>query len=34
MVPLLPDSFGEFHDSFLPSQTAGLLGFFFDECDE
>ena len=27
MVPLLPESFWEFHDSFVPSETAGLLGF-------
>ena len=33
MVPLLPDTSWEFHDSFVPSETAGAL-VFFDECDE
>ena len=33
MLPLLPESFWEFHDSFVPSETAGPLGFF-DKCDE
>ena len=27
MVPLLPDSFWEFHDSFTSWETAGLLVF-------
>ena len=27
MVPLLPESFWEFHDSFVPSETAGPLVF-------
>ena len=33
IVPLLPESFWEFHDSFVPSETAGLL-VFLDECGE
>ena len=28
MAPLLPDKSWEFHDSFLPSETAGTLVFF------
>ena len=28
MVPLLPESFWEFHDSFVPSETAGPWFFF------
>ena len=29
MVPLLPDKSWEFHDSFVPSERAGPLVFFF-----
>ena len=34
MVPILPDSSWECHESFVPSETAGPLVFLFGERDE
>ena len=34
MVPMLPESFWEFHDSFVPSETAGPLVFWTNVTNE